>query len=69
MTVIVLSLAALAVVALVAAVASKWDKKQPNEDPDLRTRSHMTPEQRSAAQSSAAMTAAAMAGMKNRKDH
>jgi hypothetical protein len=64
MTVIVLSLAALAVVALVAAVASKWDKKQPNEDPDLRTGS-----QRSAAQSSAAMAAAAMADMKNRKDH
>lgn len=62
MTVIVLSLAALGIVALVAAVASRWDKKQPNEDPDLRTSS-----QRSAAQSSAAMTAAAMAGMKNRK--
>ena len=64
MTVIVLSLAALAVVALVAAVASNWDKKQPNEDPDLRTRS-----QRTGAQTSAAMTAAAMASMKNRKDH
>ncbi len=61
MTVIVLSLAALAVVAVVAAVASNWDKKQPNEDPDLRTRSRQA--------GSAAMTAAAMASMKNRKDH
>lgn len=57
MTVIILSLVALGVVAIVAAFASRWDKNQPNEDPDLRTRS----------QRSAAMTAAAMASMKNRK--
>ena len=36
MTVVVLSLAALGVVALVAALASRWDKSQPEEEPDLR---------------------------------
>ena len=60
MTVIILSLAALGVVALVAAVASRWDKGQPDEDPD-RTASRR--------QREAIATTAAMASMKNKKDH
>jgi hypothetical protein len=57
MTVIILSLAALAVVGVIAAVASRWDKGQPEEDPDLDRRDRRA----------AVLTTAAMAGLKNKK--
>lgn len=58
MTVIILSLAALGVVAVIAAIASRWDKGQPDEDPDRRA----------AAQRTAVLTTAAMASMKKKSD-
>ncbi|MBX7249276.1 MAG: hypothetical protein K1X35_09575 [Caulobacteraceae bacterium] len=61
MMVIILSMAALAVVTVIAAFASRWDKKQPPEDPDLRAGN----EERRAA----VLSTAAIAGMKNKKPH
>ena len=35
MTVVILSMAAMAIVVLISLFASKWDRKQPPEEPDL----------------------------------
>ena len=52
MTVVIISMAALAVVIGIALFANRWDKKQPPEDPDL------TPaEKRSTAATTAALAA------------
>jgi hypothetical protein len=59
MTVIVLSLAALGVVALIAAFASRWDKKSPEDDPDLPAN-----ERRAAILTTAALAAS----VKNKKN-
>jgi hypothetical protein len=61
MMVIILSLAALAVVTVIAAFASRWDKKQPPEEPDLRTSDD--------GRRAAVLSTAAMAGIKNKKPH
>lgn len=57
MTVVVLSLAALGLVALIAAVASRWDKGQPEEEPDLK------PDEKK----SSVATVSALAGIGRRK--
>ncbi len=57
MTVIIISLAALALVGLVAALASRWDKTQPEEEPDLRPADRKT----------VVATTGAMAGLGRKK--
>lgn len=61
MMVVILSMAALLVVAVVAMFASRWDKKEPGEeDPDLPSNSDRR---------SVAATTATLAAMRRRKDH